>query len=105
MSETVDPFVQPPPSLAYDDTVPKLDPSWKGWSLWRGETWFDGEDWTPMMFRWTDKGVSLIMEGETFGEDDLILVPPNQLCGCWFQRPCKAHREPPSAVEVKEDKA
>lgn len=99
MTEPVDPFNQSPPSLAYDDTLPKLERSWKGWQLFRGETWME-DDGGPIMFKWTAKGLSLICEGDTYGEDDLILVPPGQLCSCWRQRPCKAHREP-SALEVE----
>lgn len=98
--EIVDPASGPPPTLDYDAALPRLDPSWKGWSLWRGETWSDS-DYQPMMFRWTVKGISLIFEGETFSEDDLILVPPGQLCSCWRQRPCKAHREPSATEEVR----
>jgi len=92
MSRTVDPACEPAPVLDYDDTLPTLAEGWKGWSLWRGETF--EEDYQPMMFRWDDKGVRLIQDGESFSEDTLILVPPKQLCGCWFQRPCKAHRIP-----------
>lgn len=93
MSRTVDPGCEPAPTLEYDDTLPTLAEGWKGWSLWRGETWFD-QDPSPMMFRWDAKGVSLIMDGDSYSEDTLILVPPGELCSCWKGRTCKRHKEP-----------
>lgn len=94
MNAVYHPENEPPPECDPNDEapVPDLGPSWEGWTLCRGVDWIDADE-TPLMFRWTATGVSLVMVGDTYSESDWLLFPPGSFCPCWKALPCDAHPE------------
>lgn len=91
---TVHPDAEAPPECDpySEEPVPILGPAWEGWTLARGIDWLDADE-TPLMFRWTAKGVSLVMVGDTYSESDWLLFPPGSFCPCWKGQPCDAHQD------------
>lgn len=67
------------PEFWDQDEPPQLDPDFfPGWTVESADNYVDAlEDELPWpMFRWDDKGLRLIMAGDTFHSDEWLAFPP-----------------------------